>query len=95
METRFEQEDSTVKLHDRVNSIQTREDLIAFIQALHADLRDDPDSWENPTLDRFLEALGAWMEDMDGYYDYAGRPRPERPDWRTFGDMLMAAKLYE
>ncbi|MGH7970069.1 MAG: DUF7660 family protein, partial [Limisphaerales bacterium] len=43
----------------------------------------------------FLEALGAWVQDMDGYYRNQGKPVPEQLDWKTFSDILMAAKMYE
>jgi hypothetical protein len=42
-----------------------------------------------------LEALAAWVEDMDGYYLNQGKAVPEKPDWKHVADMLMAAKLYE
>ena len=64
------------------DSIRSRKDFAAFAQALSADLHDNPETWENGSLERFLEALAAWAEDASG----------QRPDWRTVGDMLMAAK---
>jgi hypothetical protein len=39
-----------------------RQDLSQFVGALRTDLATNPDRWENPTLDRFLEAMGAWIE---------------------------------
>jgi hypothetical protein len=75
--------------------IQSREDFIAFVRSLSKDFRDHPQSWENDNLERFLEALGAWVEDMDGYYRKQGKPVPQQLDWKTFADMLMAAKMYE
>jgi len=77
------------------NSIRSREDLIAFINALRKDFRENPVSWENGTLERFLEAVGAWVNDMDGYYTNQGKSVPQQPDWKFVGDMLMAAKVYE
>jgi hypothetical protein len=82
-------------LAEQCNLIRSREDLVAFIRALNKDLRDNPDSWENPTLDQFLEALGAWIADMDGYYINQGKAVPERVDWKIAGEMLMAASMYE
>lgn len=76
-------------------SIQSREDFIAFVRGLSKDLKENPQSWENDNLERFLEALGAWVEDMDGYYRNQGKSVPQQLDWKTFADMLMAAKMYE
>lgn len=82
-------------LADHNQSIRSREDFVVFVKALSKDLRDNPESWENPSLERFLEALGAWVEDMDGFYLNQGKPVPQQPDWKVVGDILMAAKMYE
>ena len=84
-----------MELHERVNKIKTRQDLSQFVGALRADLATNPDRWENPTLDRFLEAIGAWIEGMEGYYKNTGQPHTDAPTWKTFGDILMAATMYE
>lgn len=82
-------------LAERVALIRSREDLVEFVKALVTDLRDNPSSWENPTLEQFLEALGTWIADMDGYYLSRGMDVPHQPDWKVVADMLMAAKVYE
>lgn len=65
------------------HSIRSREDFVALVRALSADFYDNPETWENGSLERFLAALAAWAED---------RPAPQKPDWQVIGDMLMAAK---
>lgn len=82
-------------LAEQTASVHSREDFVAFVQALSKDLRDNPATWENDSLERFLEALGAWVEDMDGYYINQGKPVPQQPDWKVAADMLMAATMYE
>ncbi|MBI5386520.1 MAG: hypothetical protein HZA90_17765 [Verrucomicrobia bacterium] len=82
-------------LTEHNNSIRSREDFVAFVKALRNDLHDNPATWENSNLERFLEALAAWVEDMDGYYTDQGKPVPQQPDWKVAADMLMAAKMYE
>lgn len=77
------------------NSIRSREGFVEFTKALRKDLHDNPASWENSTLERFLEAIGAWVEDMDGYYVNQASSVPEPLDWKVVGDILMAAKMYE
>jgi hypothetical protein len=80
---------------ERIAAIQTREDLVAFLKDFSASYRDDRKSWENDNLESFLSALAAWAEDMEGYYLNQGRPTPKTPEWKTFAEMLMAAKYYE
>ena len=82
-------------LGSRIDSIASREDLADFVQALRDDLLSDPKSWENATLERFLEALAAWVRDMDGFFQNQGVSMPMQPSWKLVGDMLLAAKLYE
>lgn len=68
--------------------MKTREDAIAAVRDLLVDLKENPESWENPTLDRYLEALGAWLE-------AAGKKQDQSPTWDLIVDMLEAAKIYE
>ena len=84
-----------VELRDLVDRVQSRQDLIAFIAALRRDLERNEPEWENPTLDRYLEALAAWTEDMDGYFRNRGEEVPAEPSWRLIADMLYAAHIYE
>src|SRR5215813_736040 len=63
---------ATMELHERANNIKTKQDLGQFVGALRADLATNPERWENPTLDRFREAMEAWIADMEGYYKNRG-----------------------
>lgn len=83
------------ELHEQVGEIQTRADLVAFVEALRADLKMHADKWENATLESFLGALASWTEDMDGYYENKGQEVPQSPTWKTLGEMLAAARIYE
>lgn len=81
--------------NEQVGDIHSRADLAAFIEALRVDLTERPQEWENATLESFLAALASWTEDMDGYYRNRGREAPRTPEWQTFAEMLMAARVYE
>jgi hypothetical protein len=57
---------------------------------------DNPESWENKTLLDFLEALSAYTEDIQGYYDIMKlNVNADKPDWSTFADILKGSKIYE
>ncbi len=73
------------------DSIQSREDFVAFVEALRASLHDDPGSWENPDLDRFLQSLGDWVKVMDDVYRSLGKPMTERLVWKDVGQILLSA----
>lgn len=85
----------TMKGATKLDAIQTREDFVAFVNELSREYRANPAAWENNNLGSFLEALAAWTEDLNGYYANKGELVPEKPDWKTVADMLMAAKIYE
>lgn len=69
-------------------TVASRADLARFVRALIADWQADAGGdWENPTLERFLEALAAYAED-------AGADDAP-PGWRTFAEFLAAARNHE
>jgi hypothetical protein len=78
-----------------VDAVRTREDLATFVLALREDLLANQAAWENPTLERFLEALAAWCSDMPGYFLNRGVEQPEQPDWNLVAWMLIVASVYE
>lgn len=82
-------------LEQRVHDIQSRDDFVHFVRSLVADLKDRPGQWPNQDLPSFLDGLAAWVEDMDGYFKNMGEPVPLHPSWKTLGQMLLAARVYE
>lgn len=53
-----------------------------------------PARWENPTLERFLDAFGALLGVIEQSYTNAGRPVPLDP-WVLVADALRGAREYE
>ena len=68
--------------------MKTRQDVITAIENLLENLEENRDSWENPTLPRYLEAMGSWLEDDGNKYN-------PTPSWDFIIEMLSAAKIYE
>ncbi len=82
-------------LKKKADAVDSRDDFVEFISALRHDLTARPEDWQNPTLDGFLEALAAWVQDMDGYYQNNRLPVPCAPNWKNVAEMMLAAKHYE
>jgi hypothetical protein len=82
-------------LREQAEKIQTREDLVLFVHHLIRDLRTSPEQWENTSLEAYLEAIAAWVQDMDGYYRNRGEAAPQHPAWKHVGEILLAARIYE
>lgn len=80
---------------DEVAAVRSREDLAKFVLALCQDLKKNPGTWENRTLEEYLEALSGWIGDMDGFYRNRGETPPVLPGWSTVARMLDAAAIYE
>jgi hypothetical protein len=84
-----------IGLNELAQQVHSREDLAAFIRALLCQLREKPEDWENQDLASFLEAMAAWIEDMEGYYKGRGEAVPKQPTWKTIAQILLAARVYE
>ncbi len=78
-----------------LEDIQTREDLVVFIKQLEAEVRQKECNWENTSLDNYLEAMSAWIVDMDGVYKNFNLEMKDEPMWRIFARILRAATIYE
>ena len=76
-------------------NVKSKDDFISFMAALIHDLKNNPDAWENQSLEAYLEAVQSWVEDMDGYYANNNKPVPDNISWKVFADTLIAAKMYE
>jgi len=76
--------------------VTDRTSFIKFLDLLHQDLLRQPETWENKTLPDFLEALAAYTEDIQGYYDNTeAHVDAEKAAWSTFADIFKGAKVYE
>jgi hypothetical protein len=84
-----------MELSEILNSISKKEDLIEFLAKLRKDYNQSPEDWENDNLERFLEAMEAWLTDMDGYFQNIGEPSPSTPSWKLIAQILLAARSYE
>ncbi|WP_088011735.1 DUF7660 family protein [Gottfriedia acidiceleris] len=55
-------------MNEKIDGVNSREDLIRLIFDLRMDIQNNRGKWENITLENYLEAMEAWVNDMDGYY---------------------------
>ncbi len=74
--------------------VKTKEEFLRLVSRLAANR--DPQCWSNSSALEFVEALGFWLEDSDGFYRNEGRSMDtSQPAWQLFADMLQAAQTYE
>jgi hypothetical protein len=92
-ETSNDIEERIYNLRNRINS---RDDFIELLLLLREDFRLNSQEWENASLDQFLDGLMGFARSMDGYYKNKGLSIDlEKPQWRVFADILLAARVYE
>jgi hypothetical protein len=78
-------------------NVNDRASFIEFINVLRKDLKINKDEWENIELDDFLEAIGRYTEDIDGYYHNTGQleENADQASWKRFADIFQGARIYE
>ena len=82
-------------LKQQAANVQTRQELAAFVLALANDYETRSDQWENDQLPLYLNAMAAWIDDMDGFFQNRGEAAPDQPTWALLASILLAAKIYE
>ncbi len=85
-------------MNDILNDFKVtdRQSFIKFLDLLHKDFLNNPESWENKSLPDFLEALSAYTKDIQGYYyNTKQNINADQPDWSTFADIFKGATMYE
>lgn len=81
------------RIMSQIEQIKTRDDLAKFVQELSGSVKDS--AWTNRDLPSYLEAMAAWVADMDGYFENKGESCPEQPSWQTVAQLLVASAMYE
>jgi hypothetical protein len=64
------------------------EDALRSLRILVDSIKSEPEAWENGTLERYLEGMMRWLEDVKNKVG-------DKPCWELFTLMLEAAKDYE
>jgi hypothetical protein len=65
------------------------------VDQMVADLRANPDAWENYTLEGFLDALSRVLDALPQGYANRGEQLPAQPTWHMVAEILGGATGYE
>lgn len=85
----------TQTLKELADEVETRDDLVQFVGRLQDELVQHPQNWANNDLSSYLDAMGGWIRDMDGYYRNQGQDPSQIPPLRLLAHILLAAASYE
>lgn len=76
--------------------VSDRKTFVTLIELLRADFLNNPNGWENRTIDDFLDAFARYTEDVQSYYDNTNQNvNANIPDWKVFADIFKGASIYE
>jgi hypothetical protein len=78
-----------------VDDVRDWTDVAAVVQAMLANLDANPHTWENDTLERFLEAFAALIGSADQLMVNRDEQPPVTPTWALFTELLVGASGYE
>jgi hypothetical protein len=79
-------------MNELIKNATTKERFLAFLNEFIKHFHNNKDNWENPELDRFLEAMEAFLtsstEKSLVKVDFT-------PSWKLFASILYTASIYE
>ena len=70
---------------DNIKNICTIEDFVDFLIATENDYKLNKDEWQNTSLDRYFEAMAAWIKDA----------KPQIDNLNSVAKILYMGKIYE
>ena len=78
-----------------LTTVASHGDAARIVEQMLTDLRMHPDEWENPTLERFLDALAASLNAVEQLHTNRGETIPPQPSWKLLAELLVMASGHE
>ncbi len=82
-------------LFSQMERVASWDDLSWFVVALREDHEKNPDQWNNYDMYPFLDAMASCIQQKDERYENCDKPFSKDHPWKTFAEILYAAKTYE
>lgn len=73
-------------------NIKSKDDFINFLKALIQDYEKNGANWENNDIGNYLDAVGRFCDNVEGFYCNRNMEFSEQPNWKMFAIMLSAAR---
>lgn len=80
-----------LKLGSNVYEVNNRDDLVKFIGKLVCDLKYNSETWENTSIENYLEAMQSWLDDIESLEKNTNTSNA----WELVAMILLASKMYE
>lgn len=65
-----------MNFNSMINSINSKEDLIEFLNELRCDKEQKSEEWVNTEVTTYLDRICSWVEDMEGYFQNMNMDMP-------------------
>ena len=82
-------------MNEILKNIKTKKDFIDFINILFNDINENPEEWEDKSVNSYLESMQSWVENMEGYYNNTKQEIPQDINWNFIATLLYVGKIYE
>lgn len=76
-------------------TVKSYADVARLVGLMREDLVAHPDEWENPTLERFLDALAAILDSIPHNKQSYSPETLTGPAWQLIANVLIGASGYE
>lgn len=84
-----------MNIYTEIKNVQTKEELLRFLQMLANDRRSNEEEWESKSVEDYLLSIQSWIEDMNGYYENNNLEIPQNIDWNFIANIFYVGKIYE
>jgi hypothetical protein len=75
-----------MSIYEIAENVKTRKDFEEFLKLFKSNYSNERVDWQNDTMESFLEGLYG--------YNYESS-HTEKPSWKLFAEILLAARVYE
>lgn len=78
-----------INLFREAQEVESKEELISFLEKMAHDFNKDEENWENQQVDDFLQSMSNWLEDVqeESYF--------EQMNWNFIAKLLYMGKIHE
>jgi hypothetical protein len=81
-----------MQMNERLEAVNDEATFLAFVDALIADRQTNGESWENNSIEGFLESASSWATDSN----FGARQGLSQASlWKKFAVFLYCGKIYE
>ena len=79
----------------QATDVRSKEDFIQFMEEMSRSREKNPQSWANPDLADYLDAVARWTEGMERVYGNTGREMPRDINWQLIATLFWVGRIYE